>query len=64
MGGPDGKIFDSKSIHFKLASQLIAFIADDIRYCANFVFTAGAGVVPNRVRQVNRSMFADQFFKE
>ena len=47
-----------------LACFLIAFIGDDIRYCANVVFTAGAEVVPNRVRQVNRAMFADQVFKE
>ena len=42
MGGPDGKISGSRSIHFKLASLLIAFIADDIIYCESVVFTAGA----------------------
>ena len=42
MGGPDGKIFGLRSIYFKLASLLIAFIADDIRYCESVVFTAGA----------------------
>jgi len=37
-----GKIFGSRSIHLKLASLLIAFIADDIRYYESVVFTAGA----------------------
>ena len=45
MGGTDGKVLGSRSIHFKLARLLIAFIADDIiqllcKYI--YFFTAGA----------------------
>ena len=68
MEGTDGKVFGSRSIHFKLARLLIAFIADDIiQLLCKYIFSQLVrlhviiGAVLNRVRQVNSSIFGPGF---